>query len=148
MYPTDNTMTHIDFYILEQQPPTAIYPFACQLIEKLLQQNQRAFVVCNNAQECETLNQLLWNYNDISFIPHCLANDAVAAETPILIGLLTELTNQTIVLNLSNATISQLNQIKRLIEIVPDEPAWRQASRQKFISYKNQDCELSTHKVV
>jgi len=140
-------MTHIDFYILEHQAPTAIYPFACQLIEKWVQQNQRIFVVCNNEQECKTLNQLLWNYSDISFIPHCLTKDAVAADTLILIGLLTELTNQTIVLNLSNATISQLNPIERLIEIVPDEPAWRQASRQKFIHYKNQGCELTTHKI-
>lgn len=141
-------MTHVDFYVLEKQTAKGIYPFACQLLEKMFKDNETVFVIFNTEQECESFNRLLWTYQDISFIPHCLTTDAMAAQTPIQLGLLNQLTTQTIVLNLSHDIVSSSSNLQRIAEIVPDEPLWRQASRKKFLEYKNQQCELTTHKIL
>ncbi len=140
-------MTRVDFYLLGQQTAAGVYPFACRLLEKIHKSSQ-VFVALNTMNECETFNKLLWTFHDISFIPHCLITDAIASETPIHLGTVVQLNNHSIVINLSDETLTNLNNLERIIEIVPNEPDLRQASRKKYLAYKNQQCELHTHKML
>lgn len=138
----------VDFYLLENQAAAGVYPFACRLLEKIYKTAAKAFVVFNAMHDCEMLNKTLWTFNDISFIPHCLATAAEAAETPIQLGLQSQLNNYALVLNLSNETLINIPGLERIIEIVPNDSEWRQISRVKYSAYKQQDYDLQTHKIL
>lgn len=140
-------MFQVDFYLLEQQTAGKLYPFACRLLEKVLSQAESIFVAHNNLEECYQFNEFLWSYRDNSFIPHCLSSDTIALETPVVLGTMEKLDLQKIVLNFCHEIPKQTNQIKRVLEIVPDEPSWRALARKKFLLYKNLTSEIKTHKL-
>ena len=71
--------TRIDFYLLqdvadnEEKASQSKYALACRLIEKAYLRGHKVFVFCNNRQEAETLDELLWTFKEDSFIPHNLS---------------------------------------------------------------------------
>lgn len=141
-------MVRVDFYLLEKQPAAKVYPFAVRLLEKIYKQGQTIFVAMNAMEECQQLNDFLWTHNDISFIPHCLVSDSeVVNSTPIVLGLASELTEQTLYLNFCHVIPKNLAKLTRIIEIIPDEPAWRTMARQKYVEYKSSGAEIYTHKM-
>ena len=144
-------MTRIDFYLLEKQPAAKIYSFAARLLEKIHKRQQPGFAAMNSMEECRQFNEFLWTYSDISFIPHCLAGDEAARMTPIVLGLADELPEQTLkqrlYLNFCYDIPIAMTKLERIIEIVPDEPAWRNMARQKYLHYKKANAEIITHKI-
>ncbi len=140
-------MPRVDFYLLEKQPAAKVYPFAVRLLEKIYKQGQSIFVAMNSREECQQLNDLLWTHNDISFIPHCLASDEATDSTPIVLGLASEITRQTLYLNFCHAVPETLVKLERIVEIIPDETDWRSMAREKYVAYKNANAEIFTHKL-
>ena len=72
---------------------------------------------------------MLWNFNDISFIPHALLLPNNHSEIPILIGYqaLPQPPGD-IRLNLAEELPTPLDNIKRIIEIVYQDPEAKKSS--------------------
>jgi DNA polymerase-3 subunit chi len=67
---------------------------------------------------------------------------------PIEIGIGSEPARmEGVLVNLTNQIPSFYQQFSRVIEIVFSDPAAQQAARDRFRQYREQGCELNTHKM-
>jgi DNA polymerase-3 subunit chi len=75
-------MTETLFYHLERRALEDVLP---GLIEKTLERGWRALIRCDSAERAEAIDNLLWTYDDQSFVPHEQAGDGDSARQPVLI---------------------------------------------------------------
>jgi len=75
-------MTEILFYHLERKPLDAVLP---GLIEKSLERGWRALIRTDTAERAEAIDNLLWTYNDQTFLPHAQKGDGDPKDQPVLI---------------------------------------------------------------
>ncbi len=57
-----------------------------RLLERALKDGHRVVVVAGSSERVDHLNQVLWTYDDASFLPHGSARDGNAARQPIFLG--------------------------------------------------------------
>src|SRR5690348_1449501 len=77
-------MTEVLFYHLERRSLDDALP---GLIEKTLERGWKAIVKTESAERAEAIDNLLWTYNERSFLPHAQAGDGEASRQPVLITL-------------------------------------------------------------
>ncbi len=140
----------VDFYILPEN--TEKQHFACALIQKAWKQGNNIFVKTRTKDEAATLDDLLWTFKDISFLPHCLALDDAAKNSPIIIYYDNEINNKIpdhteIMLNLTDKMPRNTNTLKRILEIVAGSESERQHARKRYAEYRGKGYELSNHKI-
>ena len=76
----------VDFYLLASDQPDARWLVACRLLEKAYYKGHKVYVFCDNQQDAEYLDELLWTFRDDSFIPHNLQGEGPEPPPPIQIG--------------------------------------------------------------
>src|SRR5439155_652693 len=59
---------------------------ACRLAAKAITQGKRLLIYAPDSEAASRIDRMLWTWPAIGFVPHCAAHDALAAETPVLIG--------------------------------------------------------------
>lgn len=110
---------------------------ACRLLQGAYRQNKPMMVLVPNDEEAQQLDRLLWTQPALSFVPHCRADASVATETPILLaGQADRLPNSERLMNLGPDAPSGLERFEKLIEVVGQDDADRQAARQRVHHYK------------
>lgn len=138
-------MTQVDFYLLdstEAQGQRAI----CQLISQLYQAKQRVYVHCASLSEAQFYDELLWTFEEDSFIPHHLVDEGLIPPPPIQLGHTLQTPTITEVLfNLSNEIPAFYQQFKRILEVVPGDTEQRELSRQHYRFYQQQGFQVTTH---
>lgn len=126
---------------------------ACQVVRKRFLAGQRLVVYCRDGSRLAAFDRMLWAFDDTSFVPHVLANDPLASETPVV---LTAGDPQQAaqaaqaaqpaagvdapplwLLNLDNECPPGFDAFERLLEIVSDDPDDKQAARQRWRLYQN-----------
>lgn len=75
-----------DLRIYENTGRRTLGFLAALLAKRVLAAELRALVVVRTKQLACELNDQLWTGRKISFLPHCLASDANAAQTPVVIA--------------------------------------------------------------
>src|SRR5437879_10039078 len=122
-------MTRIDFYS-NAEPKLQV---ACRLVAKIIQQQLRVFVCAPDENTARGFDKLLWTYQAIGFVPHCMAGDDLSAETPVVIALDdSEVAHYRVLLNLHAEAPSTFSRFERLIEIVGTDEDDRQRARDRF----------------
>lgn len=135
-------MTRIDFYTKVDNK----LRFAGKLCAKALAQKLRVNVYAPDSQVAERFDRLLWTDNALSFIPHCRADDPLAAETPVLIHAREgELLDDALLINLDPAWPPFFSRFERVIEIVGTEPEDAAAARGRFRFYRDRGYAMQTH---
>ena len=138
----------VDFYLLSTPTLQASQDFICRLIEKAYKQGNHFYIHTADHTAAKHLNDLLWTFNDISFIPHTLYDVALhtSEKPPILIGHddNAKLSGE-ILVNLTLRVPEFFTQFQRIIEIVPSQSEWQQNAREHYKFYRSQGCELFTH---
>lgn len=105
-------MLTIDFYHL--QPSADRNLFLCRLIEKIFSRQHQLFVRCQNPAEAKVLDEQLWTFRDISFIPHGI-NDT---HSPIALGCGNiPAHHQDVLLNLADTIPEDYQRMKRILEL-------------------------------
>lgn len=138
----------VDFYLLANELNDARWLLACRLLEKAYAKGHRVFVLCNNKQDAELLDELLWTFKEESFIPHNLQGEGPEPPPPIQIGYELEPRGfNDILLNLSNNIPSFYAKFKRIMQIVINSDADKEQSRAHYRNYKAKGCELHTHQM-
>ncbi|MCD0506111.1 DNA polymerase III subunit chi [Bordetella petrii] len=131
-------MTRIDFAFGASDRLRA----ACQAARKRYQAGQRLVVYCADGTRLSAFDRMLWAFDDTSFVPHVLATDPLAADTPVI---LTAAAPQAApagnlgecwLLNLDDDCPPGYDGFARILEIVSDDPADRQAARQRWRVYQ------------
>lgn len=133
-------MTRIDFHT---NVPNKIH-YACRLVRKARAADCR-IVLLSSAQELASLDQALWTFSEADFLPHVLADDALAPHTPIVLARddQAELPHHQVLINLSGATPAHFARFERMIEIVSTDDADRAAGRERYRFYQQRGYPLT-----
>ena len=75
-------MTEVLFYHLERRSLDDVLP---ALVERTLERGQRALIKCESADRAAAIDNLLWTYDEKSFLPHAQIGDGDATRQPALI---------------------------------------------------------------
>lgn len=136
----------VDFYLLNNSDAEARWLLACRLLEKAYLRGHRVFAYCSNQQDAETLDELLWTFKDNSFIPHNLQGEGPEPPPPVQIGYRDEPRGfNDILLNLAAEIPTFYPRFRRVIEIVANDEAAKELSRNHYREYRAKQCELQTH---
>lgn len=140
-------MPKVDFYILPTEDEKKIYHFVCQLAEKAYQQNHRIYFHLQNKQQAEQLDEILWTWQDDSFLPHNLIGEGPRPAPPIQIGYeKIPPTERDILINLSQYLPNEYGQFARILEVIPQNETAQAAARERYRIYREQNYILQTYK--
>lgn len=135
-------MTSVDFYFNANDR----LQVACRLAGKASAQKKRMLVFAPDAELAQQFDRLLWTWQATSFVPHCLAHDPLAAETPIVIATEAEAApSREILLNLGEDCPPRFESYERLLEIVPAGGDARLAGRARYKFYRDRGFEIRSH---
>ena len=134
-------MTSIDFYFNAADR----LQVACRLAAKALAERKRVLIYAPDAELATKLDRLMWTWPATGFLPHCSAHDALAAETPVLIGGDDEAAEIPILLNLSTDCPPHFASFERLLEVVGTDEADREPARARFRMYKSRGYAVASH---
>lgn len=128
-------MSEIWFYHLQRQTLETALP---ALLEKALAAGKRAVVMLGSAERVEALDNLLWTYDDRSFLPHGSAADGFAAEQPVWLTEADENPNAAHILVLADgARSAQVAGFERCLELFDgNDPAAVSAARLRWQAYQ------------
>ena len=153
MSQTPSTMgisTKVDFYLLDSFDRTSLLHFACRLTNKAYVLGKRIGLRAGSAAEATVLDDLLWTFNDASFIPHrCLdseaVNDSTADPREILISQNLSPTAAEVLINLASTLPEEPTGFLRIAEIVGADAQQRANAREHFKHYRHYGMALDTH---
>ena len=134
-------MTSIDFYFNAADR----LQVACRLAAKALAERKRVLIYAPDAELASKLDRLMWTWPATGFVPHCSSHDALASETPVLIGGDDEAADIPILLNLSAECPPHFASFERLLEVVGAEEADREPARERFRMYKSRGYAIASH---
>ncbi|MCA1854508.1 DNA polymerase III subunit chi [Massilia oculi] len=134
-------MTRIDFHT--NVPDKLAY--ACRLARKAYGSKARLVLLAEDAAQAEALDAALWTLSDTDFIPHVLAGDPLAGETPVIVtadeG--ATLPHHEMLVNLTRRTPATLDRYARVFEIISSDEEDAAAGRQRYVAYKKQNYPLT-----
>jgi DNA polymerase-3 subunit chi len=135
-------MTSIDFYF---NAPDR-FEVACRLAAKALAQKKRMLIYAPDADVARKIDQMLWAWPAVSFVPHCFAGDGLAADTPVLIASDAESAPDCeVLMNLSAACPEFFARYTRLLEIVSQDEDERKAGRTRYAWYRERGYAIRNH---
>ena len=140
----------VDFYILKSAAARQRWAFACRLTEKAYLRDLRVVIVNETLADAKLLDDLLWTFNERSFVPHklCLDEHAEDAATPVhLVVQTSAIPKADLLLNLTRQLPAQLQQYTRIAEIIDADEEHRRLGRERFKSYRDLKLALETHQI-
>lgn len=116
---------------------------ACALLGGAYAQKKPMLVYAPENEVAGAVDRSLWVHSALSFIPHCRADSPLAGETPILLtdDLATPAQTDRL-MNLGPAVPPGFQRFQRLIEVVGQDDADRQAARLRVAQYKQSGCDV------
>jgi DNA polymerase-3 subunit chi len=140
----------VDFYVLSSRMPQGRWSVACRLSAKAYLQELSVVIWSENADEARALDDLLWTFDDRSFVPHRLgrSGELLDAQTPLHIMVeLDSVERADLLINLASRLPAGLARFSRIAEIVDADPERRRLGRERFKAYRDQKLALETHQL-
>ena len=133
-------MTRIDFH---SNVPDKI-AYACRLVRKA-RAAQCKVVLLTVPSELARLDDALWTFAEQEFLPHVVAGDALAANTPIIRTDNDDaaLPHHQLLINLTEATPRHFARFERMFEIVASGDADKAAGRERYRFYQQRGYPLT-----
>lgn len=135
-------MPRADFYLIDkprfrEQPLLLV----CELVKKAFAAQQPTLILTRDFEQAEAIDELLWEFEEDTLIPHQLAGDDDDAGTAVLIvppGIDTP--DRPLLINLRENCPG--GHYQRVLEVVAAEPAERDGSRVRWREYQQRGFEL------
>ena len=134
-------MTRIDFHT--NIPDKLAY--ACRLARKAYGARAKIVVLAESAEQADALNAAMWTVSDTDFIPHVMAGDPLAPQTPIVItdNEDSELPHHDMLVNLTRRRPRNFTQFARVFEIISIDEEDAAEGRKRYIAYKKESYPLT-----
>jgi DNA polymerase-3 subunit chi len=140
-----------DFYMIAGKPQFVSQPLllVCKLAAKAVESSQPCLIFCDSTEQAEFLDDLLWEFEPDSFIPHQIIgteDDEDADDTPVLLvppGV--DVGMRPLVINLRN--VLPPSGYQRVLEIVPAEESAREPARKRWLEYKQLGFEMKRNEM-
>ena len=148
-------MERVDFYVLAGTDERERWKFACRVIDKAFEAEQRVLVWLDNAAAVTSFDELLWTFAQDSFVPHePLTADSDWEAAPVQISCpgargtgLVESAPPDVIVNLAGSIPGGRASARQIIEIIDAEPARRDAGRARFRQYRAEGVEPTSNNV-
>ena len=140
-------MTRIFFY----HGMSERLPYALRLITGAWTQKKAMTIYASDEALARQLDEMLWTQPANGFVPHCLGDSPLAAETPILIArneaeLAKGMQDQRLI-NLSDELPPGFARFESLVEVVSQDEAVRQGGRDRVRFYRERGYEIEFKEV-
>ena len=134
-------MTRVDFH--SKVPDKLLY--ACRLVRKACAADMRVVVFAQDRTQLEALDETLWTFSEQDFLPHVMAGDELAAQTPVILTDDAEATlpHHQILINLSGATPAHFARFERLFEVISTDEEDLAAGRERYRQYQQRGYPLT-----
>lgn len=140
----------VDFYVLKSASAKQRWAFACRLIEKAYLLDLKVLVLNDTQADAQALDELLWTFNERSFVPHTLCGDQHPADpaTPVhlLVGA-TAAPQADLLVNLAAPMPADLQLYARIAEVIDADEERLRAGRERFKAYRDLKLTLQTHQL-
>ncbi|MFW0778017.1 MAG: DNA polymerase III subunit chi [Rickettsiales bacterium] len=135
-------MASVQFYHLTTSPLERALP---KLLETIISKGFRVAVVAESEERVAQLNQLLWTYDQNSFLPHGSAKDGNEKEQPIYLTTKPEAPNDAnVMLITGGAVVEDTSGYERVADMFDgNDLSSLQAARLRWKHYKDAGLELS-----
>jgi len=136
-------VTRIDFH--SKIPDKLSY--ACRLIRKAQAANTKLVVLAEDREQLNNIDSLLWTFSELDFLPHVIAGDSLAAQTPIILTDDCEkaLPHHHALVNLSRRTPEFFARFERMFELVSNDEQDLVAGRERYKYYQERGYPLTHH---
>ena len=144
-------MTRIDFYVLDSPAADRHDRMMCRIVEKAWQQGHSVYVQCQDREAAQAFDDLLWQFQDTSFVPHVL--DGVAGgeadnDVRVMVGTAAIAAPvPDVLVNLASHVPDSASSFARVVESAGYDDASRTAARARYRHYQDRGFPLNTHKV-
>ncbi|MGZ3236121.1 MAG: DNA polymerase III subunit chi [Burkholderiaceae bacterium] len=134
-------MTRIDFH---SNVPDKI-GYACRLVRKARAANCQVVLLASDAQHAARLDAALWSFSELDFLPHVMADDALATSTPVILtdSDTADLPHHQILINLTSSTPEHFARFERLFEVISSEDDDKLAGRERYRFYQQRGYPLT-----
>ena len=134
-------MTRIDFH--SNVPDKLAY--ACRLVRKARAADCRVVLLADDRAQLAALDETLWTFSELDFVPHVMANDALAPQTPVILAnnTMAELPHHQILINLSLTAPTHFARFERMFEIISSEDADKSTGRERYRFYQQRGYPLT-----
>ncbi|HEX6833397.1 MAG TPA: DNA polymerase III subunit chi [Rudaea sp.] len=138
-------MPRADFYLIDKprfrEDPLLL---VCELAKRAFEGGQRALVLTRSLEQAEQLDEKLWEFDEMAFVPHQIVGDDDDAITPVLIVPPDAATpDRPLVINLRDEPAPGL--FERVLEVVPAVEADREGSRKRWKTYQHAGFEVKKY---
>ena len=140
----------VDFYVLKSAAAQQRRAFACRLTEKAYLRDLSIVIVNDTLADAQALDDLLWTFNERSFIPHKICLDEQSLDPATKVHLTVESAvplRADLLVNLSARLPARWEQYTRIAEIIDADEDRRRLGRERFKSYRDLKITLETHQV-
>jgi DNA polymerase III subunit chi len=137
----------IDFYVLASTAPEQRCRLACRLAAQAYLENARVIIWSGSDAEARACDDLLWTFDDRTFVPHRISRDAQLADrgTPVHVTVALEgVDNADLLVNLADRLPDGLMRFARVAEIIDADESHRRLGRERFKVYREQKLPLET----
>ncbi|OIQ81537.1 DNA polymerase III subunit chi [mine drainage metagenome] len=138
-------MTQVEFRVGAGDP----LGYACALLRSAQAKGARLLVRVDDAQ-LDALDERLWTFSALDFLPHCRVGDALQPRSPIVLGGAATVDAgdaRDCLVNLAETPPQGWQTWPRVIEIVGADAAAKAAARQRFRAYRDAGCAPTTMEV-
>jgi DNA polymerase III subunit chi len=137
-------VTRIDFYRYAEDKVR----FACRLAATAFDRESRVVVYSPDAKVLADFDRTLWTFQATRFVPHCFANSAVAAETPVVLSSSGEaLPHHDVLLNLADEWPPFFSSFERVLEIVAADEGDKERARERYAFYKKRGYDIKVNDI-
>lgn len=135
-------MPRADFYLIAKErfreEPLLL---VCELARKAYDANLWTLILARDAEQAETLDEMLWDMGDDAYIPHQIAGDEEDQLTPVLIASPDiDTAMRPLVINLRDDAVD--GSFERVLEVVPADDSAREPLRERWKQYKARGLDL------
>ena len=139
----------VDFYLLNRHLPDGRLRVACRLAQKIYKLGHRAYILTRDDREARQLDDLLWTFDQGSFVPHHRDTpDHGGESSPIVIGHDTPgSSGGNVLISLTEDAPACFDHFERIADVVDDLDEDKAKARERFRFYRDRGYDLDTHDI-
>ncbi|MCK5812612.1 MAG: DNA polymerase III subunit chi [Cocleimonas sp.] len=144
-------MTKINFYAGKSNTLRGRILLACRIVQKAREHKLQVHIHTDGYNTTKQMDEMLWIWNDTSFIPHIsdITTDLAGTfEEPVSIGsTYPPMTHFDYLINLSNQTPGFFSRYQTVAEIIDQSETILTAGRERYSFYKNKGYTLNYYQL-
>ncbi len=140
----------VDFYVLKSAVAQQRWAFACRLTEKAYLRDMKIVIANDTPADARALDDMLWTFNERSFIPHKICLDEESADPAANVQLTVSpgpALAADLLVNLSGGLPADWERYPRIAEIIDADAERRRLGRERFKAYREMKVTLETHQL-